>query len=84
MSQVPQIVGLFFDILIWLLFARIIISWLPHNPQNAIIRLLYEGTEPILSPFRKIMPKSSLPLDLSPLIALIVLQVLRHAILRML
>jgi YggT family protein len=83
-SQLPQIIGLFFDILIWLLFARIIISWLPHNPRNAIIRLLYEGTEPILSPFRKIMPKSSLPVDLSPLIALIVLQVLRHAILRML
>jgi YggT family protein len=83
-SQLPQIIGLFFDILIWLLFARIIISWLPHNPQNAIIRLLYEGTEPILAPFRKIVPKSSLPVDLSPLIALIVLQVLRHAILRML
>jgi YggT family protein len=83
-SQLPQIIGLFFDILIWMLFARIIISWLPHNPQNAIIRLLYEGTEPILSPFRKIVPKSSLPVDLSPLIALIVLQVLRHAILRML
>lgn len=83
MLQLPLIVNMFFEILTWLIIARVILSWIPHNPDNSILRLLYEGTEPILSPFRKLMPKKGLPLDLSPILALLVLQVLRQALIQM-
>lgn len=84
MSQLPNIIALFFDLLIWLIIARVILSWLPHNPKSPLIRLLYEGTEPLLAPFRKILPKTSLPVDLSPLLAWVVLQAVKYAILSML
>jgi YggT family protein len=84
MLQAAQVVSLFFEILTWLIIARILLSWVPHNPNGPVLRLLYEGTEPILAPFRRIVPKSTLPLDFSPLIALLVLRILREAIISML
>jgi len=81
--QLPLIVNMFFEILTWLIIARVILSWIPHNPDHSVLRLLYEGTEPILAPFRKLMPKGGLPLDLSPILALLVLQVLRQALIQM-
>lgn len=84
MLRLPSIANLFFEILTWLIVARVILSWIPHRPDKFPLRLLYEGTEPILAPFRKLMPKGGLPLDLSPILALLVLQVLRQAIIQML
>ncbi|MBS3946733.1 MAG: YggT family protein [Dethiobacter sp.] len=84
MLQAAQVVNLFFEILTWLIIARILLSWIPHNPHGPVLRLLYEGTEPILAPFRRLLPKSSFPLDLSPLIALLVLRLVREAIITML
>ncbi|MCL5982461.1 MAG: YggT family protein [Firmicutes bacterium] len=84
MLQAAQVVNLFFEILTWLIIARILLSWVPHNPDSPVFRLLYEGTEPILAPFRRLMPRGAFPLDLSPLIALLVLRLLREAIISML
>lgn len=84
MLQAAQVVSLFFEILTWLIIARILLSWVPHNPDSPVFRLLYEGTEPILAPFRRLMPRSALPFDFSPLIALLVLRLLREAIISML
>ena len=83
MSQAKQVIDVFLEIMTWLILGRVILSWLPHNPDNPILRILYEGTEPILAPFRKVLPKSGFPLDFSPLLALLALHLLRQAILRM-
>ena len=56
MLQAIDVADLFFKILNGMLFLRVILSWLPHDPQQPLIRLLYEGTEPLLAPFRRIMP----------------------------
>lgn len=84
MLQAVQVVSLFFEILTWLIIARILLSWVPHNPNGPVLRLLYEGTEPILAPFRRLIPRTGFPLDFSPLIALLVLRILREAIISML
>lgn len=54
------------------IFARVIMSWLPLNPDNPIVRLLLNLTEPILGPIRRIMPRMGM-LDLSPFFALILI-----------
>ena len=41
-------------ILYWLLFARIIVSWIPVDPYSSIVQFLYQVTDPILSWFRQI------------------------------
>ena len=68
------------DRLIWalimLIFVYSILSWFPHNPRNPLIRLVNGIVEPLLHPIRVILPSMG-PLDLSPLVAMLVLWLLR-------
>ncbi len=56
------------------IFARIILSWMPMDRGNRLVRIIYEITEPILGPIRRVLPALG-GLDLSPMIALILIQV---------
>ena len=66
------------------IFARIIISWLPIPKDNQIIRLLFQVTEPILAPIRGMLERSSfgknMMFDFSPIIALLLIQFIRTLI----
>ena len=77
--------GTFFQLLIQVLyiaiFARIILSWLDQGGQMRISQILHEITEPILMPIRRIMPSTGM-FDLSPMVAIILLQLLQGLIRR--
>jgi YggT family protein len=60
------------------IFARVLLSWIIRDPGNPIYHFLYELTEPLLAPIRRIMP--SMGLDLSPIIAYMVLNLLARLI----
>jgi YggT family protein len=49
-------------------------SWLPNLRENFIGELLGKLVEPYLSPFRRIIPPLFGAIDISPIIALIVLR----------
>lgn len=70
-------------ILYWLLFARIIVSWLPVDPYSGIVQFLVQVTEPILAPFRR-LPLRLGALDLSPIVAFIALLFIRDVLVRIL
>lgn len=61
---------------------RVLLSWIPHNPRNPLIGFIYEITEPILAPFRRLMPRGGVPIDFSPMIALLVLVLLERLVLQ--
>ncbi|MDW7651410.1 MAG: YggT family protein [Bacillota bacterium] len=84
MEQAIPIANLFFTILRWLILVRVILSWIPHNPNHPLLSILYEGTEPILGPIRRLMPKTGLPFDLSPIIAIIVLGIVHNFVINLL
>lgn len=84
--SVGQILSVAIDKFAWLLyilvFIRCIISWFPISHGNAIIRLLYALTEPILAPIRNIIEKSPLGgrgmiIDFSPIIALFFIDIVK-------
>ena len=62
------------------LFLRIVLSWFPISPGGAmagIFSFLYTITEPVLGPVRRMLPPvgmGGMGLDLSPIIVLLVLQ----------
>ncbi len=74
-------IDVFFNILKLFLIARIILSYFSINPYGKpwlvqLKRVIYRVTEPILLPFRSIIPLVNLGggyIDLSPLVAIIVL-----------
>lgn len=73
-----------FEVYSWLIIARIIISWLPQNPNHPVIRFIYEITEPVLAPIRQIMPRTSMPIDFSPIVAVLLINLLQRLIIGLL
>ena len=70
-------------ILYWLLFARIIVSWLPVDPYHSVVLFLIQVTDPILLPFRRIPLRIGM-LDLSPLLAFAALYLVNRVLVRIL
>ena len=63
-----------------LIFARILLSWIPRLPYNpilsAVVNFIHEVTDPYLNLFRRVLPPvggGGFALDLSPMIATFVL-----------
>lgn len=73
-------VDLLFQVLTYAIFGRAILSWFRLSPANPIMRVLHDITEPVLSPLRRVVPTLGF-IDITPLIAIILLQVL-HGMLR--
>ena len=81
-DSVKSFVNIFISVYILLLFAYIITSWikLPYSIWlNRIQRFLYDVCEPYLRIFRRILPSFG-PLDLSPIIAIFSLYLIRMVI----
>jgi YggT family protein len=69
------------DIYSLVIIVRALISWVSPDPYNPIVRLLYKLTEPLLRLLRHIVPPRKLGgLDLSPMLALLLIQLLRYTI----
>ena len=67
------------DLFVW---ARLILSWIPHNQYNEITRTVYNVTEPLLKPIRDLIPASSINIDISPFILLLILNMAESLALR--
>jgi YggT family protein len=84
MSAVAWLIDTVFQIAIVLLLAQVILSWLVHfnvvntrNPfVNTVGRFLYQITEPLLGPIRRVIPTFG-GIDISPLVLLLLLGFLR-------
>lgn len=86
MTFVAQIINLLFNALYLLILARIIFSFLrvsPYHPTwGPIMRFVYDVTEPIMAPVRRIMPPMS-GLDFSPMIVLILAGFVRQILMQL-
>jgi YggT family protein len=74
------------SIYLYLVFARIILSWFPISPGGVMAQVfsfLYTITEPVLGPIRRAIPPvgmGGMGFDLSPIIVIIGAQVLKSFI----
>ncbi len=75
-SAVVQLVNLAFNVFIYGIIIQAIMSWINPDPYNPVFSLLTQFTEPVLNPCRRLIPMMG-GLDLSPLVALVALQILK-------
>ncbi len=81
-DSIERFVDAFIAVYILLILAYVITSWirLPYSPWlNRIQRFLYDVCEPYLRLFRRVLPSIG-PLDLSPMVAVIVLIIAQRAV----
>jgi YggT family protein len=78
MYIIANFIHILANILLIAVLIRAVLSWVNPPWDQPIFRLLVEITEPILAPIRRVLPRVGM-FDLSPLIALIVLQFVASA-----
>ena len=73
----------FVDVLATVLYiamiGRVIMSWInigPSNPLYPIAQIVYQVTEPVLAPLRRVLPRVGM-LDFSPMVALLLIFFIR-------
>ena len=66
----------------WVILVRALLSWVNPDPYNPIVRALVAVTEPVLRPFRRLIPPRLFGgLDLSPIAVLLILEFLKNGLL---
>lgn len=80
MALVLQILLTFLTIMQIAIIARAILSWFDRGMRSPISQFLVQLTEPIIAPIRRVLPPMGM-FDFSPLVALLLLYVLRQMLL---
>jgi YggT family protein len=73
LNALATIIHCILTIYMWLIVIRALISWVNPDPYNPIVNFLYQITEPVLYRIRRYLPLRGMAIDISPLIAFIII-----------
>lgn len=68
-----QVISMVLTFFMWAIVIRALISWVNPDPYNPIVQILHRLTDPILSRLRRLIPMYNMGIDLSPLIAIVLI-----------
>jgi len=78
---IATFLGMLALVLTILILGRVIVSWTNPAGGGGLTAFLYQSTEPILAPIRRVIPPTG-GIDWAPMIAILLLGVLTRAFLR--
>ena len=79
LAAVIRILDLAFNIYIFIVVARALVSWVNPDPYNPIVRFLHSATDPVLYRLRRLLPfLQAGAFDFSPIVLLILLSVIQQ------
>ena len=86
-DEIADYVEALFLVYLILIFARVLLSWIPRLPYNvylrAVVTFVEQTVDPYLNLFRRILPPlggRGFALDLSPIIAIILLLIMQSIV----
>lgn len=77
LSGLAQILDLALGLVVILIIARAVVSWVNADPYNPIVRFIHSSTDPILQPLQRVLPLRVGMVDFSPMLAILVLYFLK-------
>lgn len=77
--SILQVIDNLFTVYLFMLFLRILSSWIPEFQNTAFFRFISHYTDPYLNIFRRIIPPLGM-FDLSPIVAFFCLQIIEGAV----
>jgi YggT family protein len=78
--SIAELLSLFLNVFLFAILIQVILSWVNPGTYNPVVSVLYSITEPVLQPCRRLIPPMS-GIDLSPLVALIAIQLAKMLLL---
>lgn len=79
---VVNFLQLLISVLMLLVIARVLVSWLSPSGGGGLVAFIYQATEPILAPVRRLVPPTG-GLDWAPLIVMLLLGLLLRVVVRL-
>lgn len=74
--SIADVLSVILTILFWALLIRVILSWINPDPRQPVVSALYQLTEPLMAPARRLIPPIG-GLDLSPIFVFILISLTR-------
>ena len=68
---VARVLNIALTLYMWIIIARVILSWINVGPHNPVVQFIYRSTEPILRWIRYRIPVNFGGLDLSPFLVIL-------------
>ncbi len=79
MVFIKTYLGILCQVLIYCIVAWSLLSWFPLRPNNPVLVILRNITEPLVRPLRRIVPRVGM-FDLTPLAAIVILAVIQYVV----
>ena len=79
MSAIFYFIQTLCNILAFAILARALLSWFPMGPNNPLVAIIHQMTEPVLAPLRRVVPRIG-RIDITPIIAILLLQFIARAL----
>ena len=73
LSATAQVLKIVLELYMWVIIIRALLSWVNPDPYNPIVQFLNSITEPILYRVRQLIPMSSIGVDFSPIVVILVI-----------
>ncbi len=70
-------IRILFFVLQFAIIVRALMSWFNPRPDNPIVVFVYEITEPVLAPLRRIIPRLGM-IDITPIVAILLMSVIEN------
>ena len=81
---IPKIIDGVFGLLELAILIECISSWIPQMRYSSFMEMIYKITDPIMQPFRMLQDRliPGLPIDFSPVIAIMAIGFIRNTLVR--
>ena len=73
-------VEILLSIYIWMIIFRAIISWAGPDSRIPLAGILFRLTDPFLGKIRQLLPLPRMAIDITPVIAILILIIIRHVV----
>ena len=80
MFSLAKTIDILINIYIWMIIIRAVISWIGPYSRIPVATYLIRLTDPFVSRIRRIFPMPRMAVDISPIIAILILELLRYII----
>ena len=85
MPTLVGIVSFLFQAYQFAILIRVLLTWVNVNPyrpaiDHPVVQVLYRITDPVLEPLRRVIPPIRGTFDISPIVALFILEILRRIV----
>jgi YggT family protein len=74
-----RFVDVLFFVLNMAIILRALLSWFNLPPSNRLVVMLYDITEPVLAPLRRVVPRIGM-IDITPIVAILLLEFISSAL----